>query len=290
MKRNRDIIVFILLLLLWGSQYLGIKYSVKYFPTFFGLFTRYAFTFLLVQFFIWKNKIPTSGIVIKDHSLFVLFKFIAFILLYMAQRELSSIQAGVIFLTSPFFVLFLSPFYFKDDYFRFSSLAAIVLGFGGVLLMVPESEWERGFHFGASSLVLLGAFLNSFNRLYGKKIAYTNHALVMLRSLSLGIALPSGILSLVFERDASFSWELPGIIALVYLGTFCSFGANMCYIYLLKKIKVSIMSSSQILTLFSVLVLGVFIGKEELPVGLPLALTLITAGFGILYWKNFRKA
>jgi len=133
---------FFAIYFLWGTTFLAIRIAVRDVPPIFAAGTRMflAGTILLTFMAIRGAARPTLGqwrsLAIMGVSMFAL----DYAFLFWAEKYLSSGIAAVISATIPLLVVFFEIL-FRLQPFRWSAMAAVLLGFCGVsVLMIPDGR------------------------------------------------------------------------------------------------------------------------------------------------------
>jgi drug/metabolite transporter (DMT)-like permease len=165
----------------------------------------------------------------------VLNNVLPFVLVVMAQRDVTGGIAAVFNATAPLFTLFLSAYLIAEERLTWSRVAGIVIGIAGVAVLIgADPAGARGI---AAPVMLLAAaacygVANVFARLklggYPPFVVATGQ---MISSLVL-----STVIALVVERP----WEQPmpageTLAAIAAMGTFGSAFASLCHFTVLKR-------------------------------------------------------
>jgi len=238
-KQNKSIalLIFLYLVLAWGSSFILVKKALLYLPA----FSIGFFRIFLVSLWV----LPFSVIFIKKYSIkFFMYaslvgfvgNLIPFVLYAFAQRGVDSYVAGVLNGTTTFFTLILGIFFWKQK----SSLIqwiGVILGFAGVVgLLVFAGERNFSWNFFHGSLILLATFMYGLNvhivKHYLKNVsslAIVSLAFVLPGLVSFGVLWYSDILSLLGDPKALY-----GLFYLLILAILCTVIALMLYYYLIK--------------------------------------------------------
>ncbi|MCJ7555149.1 MAG: DMT family transporter [Ignavibacteriaceae bacterium] len=120
---NKVVSTYILLCLIWGTTWLGIKASLESLTPFMSAGLRFFFASLIIFLIMKFNgiRLQKDKLSIKLYFLMGFFSFvIPFGLVYWAQQFVPSGLSAVLFAVYPFFVAILSYLRIKDEEIRWS--------------------------------------------------------------------------------------------------------------------------------------------------------------------------
>jgi len=135
----KDWFKFLFLGLVWGSSFLWIKLALaEVSPVVLVMFrTGFAFLGLLVVSFILKPRITRKDL--WKYLVLGLFNVaIPFVLISWAETHISSGMAAILNSTVPLFTIVLAPFFLVEEKFTLRTLAGLVIGFGGVVVLASN--------------------------------------------------------------------------------------------------------------------------------------------------------
>jgi drug/metabolite transporter (DMT)-like permease len=147
----KDWFKFLFLGLVWGSSFLWIKLALAEVSPFVLVMFRTGFAFLgLVGVsFLLKTRITRKDL--WKYLVLGLFNVaIPFVLISWAETHISSGMAAILNSTVPLFTIILAPLFLVEEKFTLRTLAGLILGFGGVVVLASN---ELG---GSDSLGWLG--------------------------------------------------------------------------------------------------------------------------------------
>lgn len=260
MNLKYTILIFIVLLL-WASSYVGIRYSLEVFSPGNLAFLRYvcaSFGFAFIACFI-KIRRPY----LSDIPMILLMGLVGFslynLLLNFGERTTNAGIASFIINTVPFFTMLLAVIK-KDEKAKRLDWIGLTIALAGVFLIVLTKA--RGASFDYSTLYIAGAALCQALYLSMQRNLLRKYSPVELTSYSVW----SGTLLLfLFSADSFRSAgksDWPHILSVIYLGLFPGMIAYLIIAYALKNYKASNVSSYLFLIPFLTLLLGWAFLKE----------------------------
>lgn len=135
----KDWFKFLFLGLVWGSSFLWIKLALaEVSPLVLVMFrTGFAFLGLVVVSFLLKTRIPRQDL--WKVLLLGLFNVaIPFVLISWAETHISSGMAAILNSTVPLFTIMLAPLFLTEEKFTLRTLAGLILGFAGVVVLASN--------------------------------------------------------------------------------------------------------------------------------------------------------
>jgi len=253
-KNGIKIFLFVLICFIWGSTWFTIKVGLQELPTLFSLSMR----FLL------------AGIVL---------------LILLKEMTIPSNLASILFATMPFFAAIFSKIFLKEDLNLIQGIG-LFIGFAGVVFIfnidlqhfggVLSFESEK---FVISMIaVIFSALFNASSLIMVKRFGGAIHPLAI-NFLPLTLSgLILFIISSIFENWDTIKFGVKGIGSVIYLGIFGSIVTFTVYYWLLKKVPAIIMSLTAFLTPVFAILIGVFIGKENITANILIGAVLILIG------------
>lgn len=228
----------------WGLSFVATKVALESIPTFTLVFIRFSLAALIFLFLRQGRKWPSFSR--RDHMKMVLLALfepgLYFIFETIGLQYTSAPKTALIIATIPVVVLVLSA-PMLGEHAGGTSIAGIVLSFGGIILLVvgdPEFGWDlKGSLLG--DLLIGGAVLSASLYMIFARDLGRSHS-------SFEITFVQIVYGAVFFC-APFVWELPSlawslitprsILAVLYLTVFATVGAFLCYNYALSRVPVS---------------------------------------------------
>jgi len=217
-------LLILLVILVWGFNFVVIKIGLNTIPPIFLVFARFFFTCFPAIFFIKKPKAPLKLLISYGIVMFAL----QFAFLFMAmESKITPALASLLLQVQVFFALALASLVFKEKIYK-SQLFGALIAFSGILLIITNLGAEvtlNGF-----LLVMAAAACAAPGNAISKKIGTTNVlGLIVWGSLFASPFLLA--LSFIFEGKekillglTTLSWEAAGsVFYIVYLSTFFGF-------------------------------------------------------------------
>ncbi|MDP2453415.1 MULTISPECIES: DMT family transporter [unclassified Kaistella] len=291
-KDPKLVLAIVIVALVWGTTFLGIRIAVETIPPWFvaGLRQFLAGIILLVVLLFtknlkwigWKNYI--NQIILASLMLVV-----ANGMTTVAEKHLTSSLASLISSTSPLAVFILS-IVFSMQKFSIRGLVGVLLGFSGILLIFKDGlqdllnpEYRMGVVY---IFIAIGGW--AFGTIYTKK---TNH---LPQNISLNLFYQfsfAGIVQIIFGFIASdeitvFTWSSKSILATIYLAIFGSVIAFFAFHYALKKITPTQISILSYVNTIIAIFLGWLILNEPISLTFIMATVLIICG---VFITNYQK-
>ena len=137
-KSVNNILLLFILSAIWGSAFIAIKISLKYFsPASLASYRLIvASIFLLIFYIIGQYKtLLSKNDLIMLMLVGVIGNFLPFYLISWSEQHIQSSTAGILMGVGPILTLVLSHFFTKDDKFNSTKLISIFVGFIGILFI-----------------------------------------------------------------------------------------------------------------------------------------------------------
>jgi drug/metabolite transporter (DMT)-like permease len=276
----RVLVAFCAIYFLWGATFLAIRIAVLEIPPFFTAGARFFIAGAVLYTFMRLRGQPAPsaeqwrGIAFIGICMFV----VTYGALFWAEQFVPSGITSVIEATLPIITLTLEVFVFRQQPFRWRMLAAVVLGFCGVALLLLKNGHQQ---FGVLPCVVI----------LGGGITWSLGA-VLTRSLSLPKSLPltagaqmmlGGAVLLALSQITGELHSFPHIslragLALLYLIVGGSLLGFTAYVWLLARMPATRVASHAYVNPLVAVALGYFVAGEELTVRTILAAALVVAG------------
>jgi drug/metabolite transporter (DMT)-like permease len=281
----RVVLAFLAIYFLWGATFLAIRVAVLQIPPFFTAGLRFFTAGSLLYLFLRLRGEPAPsavqwrGIAVIAVCMFVL----TYGALFWAEQFVPSGVTAVIEATLPLVAMILEVFVFRRQPFRWRMLAAVVLGFGGIALLLVKNTGQS---FGILPCVVI----------LGGSVAWTLGA-VLTRSMSLPKSVPlaagaemmlGGAILLVLSALTGEMHPFPHIplqagVALLYLIVGGSLVGFTAYVWLLARMPATRVASHAYVNPLVAVALGYFVAGEEITARMLLASLLVVASvFAIL--------
>lgn len=266
----RKLLAYAAIYFFWGASFLAIRQVVAVTPPFFAACVRFLCAgAILYGYSRWKGMPQPNGRQWRSTAILGLVMFAGdYGCLFWAEKEVPSGLAAVIAATIPVWVLLAEWLFSGGTRPNAKSLAGIVLGVVGViLLMVPAGLHSSRFSISALVL-LLGCFFWA-----GGTVASRHLDLPKQLSMSAGLQMAWGG-SFLFVMSAvtgevgrlpglarQWTWQLP--VAMGYLIVFASIVAFSAYVWLIKQDPVTRVASYAYVNPLVALALGALLAHER---------------------------
>lgn len=281
----KDIFLAVLVMLLWGTNFVAIKLSLVSFPPFLQLALRFVFACFPLIFFIKK----------PNCSKLLIFKFS--LLIWICQ--LSAIAFGLylgmpaalcslLMQTQTIFTVLLSSifFYYKPKKLE---LVGIMLAFVGISMIALYGRGQ--FSWITFVLILFAAFSVAMGNLLFKGQNQKTNMLSLIIWSCLIPPLPMFFTSFMVDGweticTACLTFKWSSLFAIIYSSFFATIVATTCYTYLLEKYEPSRIVPFTMLTPIFGALASTIILKEKLTQECFIAATFIIIG---LFINQFAK-
>ncbi len=242
--------ILTLLSLIWGTTWSVIQIGLVGVPPLTGVSLRFGLAGVLLLVMARARGVPLGRSSSERRLWWVNTTFAfcgSFGIVYWAEQWVPSGLTAVLFATYPLFVALLAWWFLPDEPLGLMESLAILVGFGGVLLIFSEDLRALGGPAVArASLVLLIApFVSAIASVAVKRHGAGIHPLSLAGVPMLGGSLVMGALALIFERDRVFTWNAASIGAIVYLavvGSAVTFSLYYWMLALLPAKRVALIS------------------------------------------------
>lgn len=268
------LVAYFLIYVIWGSTYFFIGVALKGFPPFLLGALRFtaAGLILLSICYFRGEKVFKRSLVKRSAVSGIVLLFIDMAVVMLAQRYLTSSLVAIIASSTALWILLLDAPMWKSNFRHFSTLAGFIIGFGGVTMLYAEQFNMENFtpHSARGFLLLIfGCISWASGTLYAKYRssqteavnAFAGSAWQMLFASGMfwiGAAAQGDIVKVDFYRVPMESW-----LSLVYLIVFGSLLAYSAYVWLLKVRPAAEVGTHAYINPFIAVLLGVFIGNEQ---------------------------
>ena len=272
MSPNRllTILAFGAIYLIWGSTYLAIRYAVETVPPFLMAGSRYLLAGLpMLGFLLWRGAARPRWIHWRSGLILGAFMMLGGNgMVSWAEQTVPSSIAAVIIATLPLWMTILDRFFFGGPKLRAGTVVGLLLGFGGVaLLMSPTGDDLGRVNFLGGLALLLAAFLWSIGSLLSRRVPQPADAPM---AVTIQMIMGGSVLMLVGTLGGEWSrLELSTISArslwsIAYLIVFGSIVAFTAYMWLLRVLSASAVSTYAFVNPVVAVLLGFFLGGEYL--------------------------
>jgi drug/metabolite transporter (DMT)-like permease len=273
---GRQLAGYVLLCLIWGTTWLGIRLVVRDVPPFEALAFRLfaAGALLLALALAQKRRWPANG---GEWNAILILTFtimaVPYALLFWAEQYVTSSMSAVLYSASPLTVSLITPAMMHRKVPR-RAVYAMVMAFGGILVLFYEDPSTSRMVIIGGTAVLVSMLLTSWSIVYAKQRLHDVDAVVAtgLQSLLGSVVLLWATWALEAHRHAV--WTKTAIIGLAYLTIFGSATAFVIYYWLLKKLQPYQISTISLIIPLVAILAGLLDG-ERIPFLMLLAVVVV---------------
>ena len=262
----RVVLAFFAIYFLWGATFLAIRVAVLEIPPFFTAGLRFFTAGVLLYLFMrWRGQPAPSGKQWRSLTVIALCMFVlTYGPLFWASQFVPSSVTAVIEATLPVIAMVLEVFVFRRQPFHWRMLAAVVLGFAGIALLL----WKNS----AQEIPVLPCLA-----ILSGSVSWTLGA-VLTRSLSLPASVPLtagaemmlggavllGVAFVTGEMHPLPHIPLRAAVALLYLIVGGSLVAYTAYVWLLTRMPATRVASHAYVNPVVAVALGYFVAGEAI--------------------------
>jgi drug/metabolite transporter (DMT)-like permease len=278
--------------IVWGTTYLGIRVAVESIPPWFITSIRQGIAALIVLgILIYKKQLSWIG---WNNLKFQLIPSLLMIVIAngfttIAEQSLPSGLTSIMSALSPV-IIFIGGILFGIEKPRLKGIIGILLGFLGVVFIfrngledILDPNYKTGMLFLSIAIMSWSA-----GTVYSKKHTHksNNIALNLFYQFSIS-SLIQFVLAFIFSSNTDVNaWSLRSISAVVYLAVFGSVLAFFCYHYALKRVSAVQVSILNYVNTIIAVFLGWLLLDEVITFDFIIATALIILGVFIINYKK----
>lgn len=278
--------------IVWGTTYLGIRVAVESIPPWFITSIRQGIAALIVLgILIYKKQLSWIG---WNNLKFQLIPSLLMIVIAngfttIAEQSLPSGLTSIMSALSPV-IIFIGGILFGIEKPRLKGIIGVLLGFLGVVFIfrngledILDPNYKTGMLF--LSIAIMSW---SVGTVYSKKHTHksNNIALNLFYQFSIS-SLIQFVLAFIFSSNTDVNtWSLRSISAVVYLAVFGSVLAFFCYHYALKRVSAVQVSILNYVNTIIAVFLGWLLLDEVITFDFIIATALIILGVFIINYKK----
>ena len=278
--------------IVWGTTYLGIRVAVESIPPWFITSIRQGIAALIVLgILIYKKQLSWIG---WNNLKFQLIPSLLMIVIAngfttIAEQSLPSGLTSIMSALSPV-IIFIGGILFGIEKPNLKGLIGVLLGFLGVVFIfrngledILDPNYKTGILFLSIAIMSWSA-----GTVYSKKHTHksNNIALNLFYQFSIS-SLIQFVLAFIFSSNSDVNtWSLRSISAVVYLAVFGSVLAFFCYHYALKKVTAVQVSILNYVNTIIAVFLGWLLLDEVITFDFIIATSLIILGVFIINYKK----
>lgn len=278
--------------IVWGTTYLGIRVAVESIPPWFITSIRQGIAALIVLgILLYKKQLSWIG---WNNLKFQLIPSLLMIVIAngfttIAEQTLPSGLTSIMSALSPV-IIFIGGILFRIEKPRLKGLIGVLLGFLGVVFIfrnglddILDPNYKTGMLFLSIAIMSWSA-----GTVYSKKHTHksNNIALNLFYQFSISSIIQFA-LAFIFSSDTDLNtWSLRSISAVLYLAVFGSVLAFFCYHYALKRVTAVQVSILNYVNTIIAVFLGWLLLDEVITFDFIIATALIILGVFIINYKK----
>lgn len=278
--------------IVWGTTYLGIRVAVESIPPWFITSIRQGIAALIVLgILLYKKQLSWIG---WDNLKFQLIPSLLMIVIAngfttIAEQSLPSGLTSIMSALSPM-IIFIGGILFGIEKPRLKGLIGVLLGFLGVVFIfrnglgaILDPNYKTGMLFLSIAILSWSA-----GTVYSKKHTHksNNIALNLFYQFSISSVIQFALAFMFSSNTDVSSWSLRSISAVLYLAIFGSVLAFFCYHYALKRVSAVQVSILNYVNTIIAVFLGWLLLDEVITFDFIIATALIIFGVFIINYKK----
>jgi drug/metabolite transporter (DMT)-like permease len=275
-------IAWIVICIIWGTTYLAIRIGVAELPPmlFAGFRWLVAGGILLILLNLRGYSLPKVADLKQLAIVGILLIGIANGLVVVAEQWLPSGLTALILSTLPFWMVGLESLFTKDSRINLFIVAGLVLGMAGVIIIFArELNVIVDFNTFLGGICLIGAVISwSTGSIYWKHKPINVEPFMGASVQMLIAGFLQTLLGFIIGEHNHFQLTQEGFLALGYLIIFGSILGFASYIYSIKHLPLSLVSTYAYINPVIALILGWYILNEPLTITVIIATILIFSG------------
>ncbi|HJQ38577.1 MAG TPA: EamA family transporter [Thermoanaerobaculia bacterium] len=291
MKHDRSLaaLAFVIVCIVWGTTYLGIRIAVETIPPLLLTGIRYTIAgmVMLPLLLLRGERIPRDRRTLGNIAIVALLLIAGGNLaLVWAEQWVPSGLASLLVAVGPFWATSIEALRRDGERISLRQAVGMAIGFGGVAMLVTPHGAGGAFdsRFIAGALIILAGAIawqgGSVHAKHALKDKVSPLLSAALQSLFAGVVLT--VTGLAAGEAPRFHPSTRSLIALAYLTLFGSIIAYSAYTYALSKIRVSTMSLYAYINPVVAVLLGWLVLKETLTPASIAAMAIILAGVAVV--------
>ncbi|SHI43771.1 EamA family transporter [Lutispora thermophila] len=283
-SKNKGLLAYILVCILWGSTYIAIRIGVRSFPPFLfgGIRFLVAGSLILLYGHIKKLKFPNDK---KDYIKIsiagLLMLGLSNSLILIAEMRINSSTAALLVAITPIFMAIIELFIPGGSRISLFGWMGMLIGFAGVGVLSLGGE---GFDTDIAGimLVILAALAWACGSIHSKRTVVGGSIIIHIGVQMLAGGMAQTIMGIITGELSRLHPEFTGILALIYLVIFGSLIGYTSYIYLISVWPISKAGTYAYINPIVAMILGWLILKEPVTLRMIVSTVLVLAGVVIV--------
>lgn len=243
---TKVLLAFVIVYIVWGSTYLGIRVAVEAIPPALcaGLRFDIAGTLILLYALARGHRLPST---LRDWLSAAFTGSMMLIggngLVTYSEQWVPSNQAALIVATSALWIAWFGTFGAKGEKLRPLTIVGLLLGFAGVVVLVGGGISARVAPVLAYLALLLAPITWALGSIYARRHPVGNTPLVTaaLQMLTAGAVMT--VIGLATGEQSRIRWEPRSFVALAYLIVFGSCIAYAAYVWLVHEVTPALLGT-----------------------------------------------
>ena len=294
-SRRQILTAFLLVYVIWGSTYLGMRFAIETIPPLLMAGVRFVISGTILYIWArlhgaaapqkshWKETAIIGGFLLLGGNGGVVY----------AEQTVPSGIAALLVSTVPLWMVLMEWLWKKGKKPTASVITGVVLGMIGVVLLAGPSAFAGHGHVDPKGtlLLMIASVFWAFGSLYsrGAKLPASSLLATAMEMLTGGLLLL--IAGTATGEWAHFSWQalsLKSVLALGYLIVFGALVGFSAYIWLLRVVSVASVSTYAYVNPVIAVFLGCLIGAEPLTMNILLGAVTIVTGVAMIVTGKMR--
>lgn len=282
------VIAYLLVIIIWSTTPLAIKWSGESVGFIFGVSARMLIgaALSMALALIYFKKLPLHGAAIKVYLAATLAIFGAMTSTYWGAQFVSSGLISIVFGLTPILTAWLASRLLHENSFTLPKILGSLLGLSGLLVIFFEQIQLGSQALMGLSAVLLAVLLHSLSSVWIKRIDAKLPALIvtaggLLFSLPLFL-----ILYMLFAEPLPVVIPARPVWSIIYLGVMGSVVGFVSFYFVLSSLQASTVALITLLTPVTALWLGNMLNDEPLTGMIVLGTLLVLSGLAIHQWSS----
>jgi drug/metabolite transporter (DMT)-like permease len=291
--RARVILGLVVICVIWGTTWLGIKIGLKTVPPVLGAALRF-----LLAAAILGTIIRLRGIVIPRERSFwnlaVLLGLTSFsvpyALVYWGQQYIPSALSSILFATYPLFVALLSHLLLAGEEMNAPKWMGTILGFVGIAVIFwSDFRLESPHVLWGMAAIVASSFLQAIALISARRSGerFSSFSLNF-AGMSVGCAVLL-VLSFAFDSYGSLAFGSAGVASILYLSIFGSVIAFVVFFWLVKHVEAVLLALTAFVTPILAVVVGALVLHERLPADILAGSALVLTGILLANLKELHR-
>lgn len=292
LKNLKLYLAIIMVALIWGTTFLGIKIGIETIPPWFVAGIRqFLAGFILFLYLVFSKKLHWLGWkkTLQQFLISTLMLIVANGLTTLAEKNVTSSLASLISACSPLLVFILSTIFIVKK-INLRSLIGVLMGFSGIIFVFWDSLDDfLNPDYAMGMLLLFLAILGwAIGTVYSKNILKNKVDIFLLLFYQFTFA---GVIQIIFgflfSPEIKFiNWSFHSILAVIYLAVFGSVITFFSFNYLLQRLLPTQVAILSYINTGIAIFLGWLLLNEAITTKFLIAAVLIISGVFITNYKS----